>query len=407
MAPYDWLALLQWPGDTPRPDDMFWAALLLVAGALAGEAIARSTRLPRVIGYTLAGCAAVLIGLGSATPLQGPRRLIVDIALALLLFEIGVRVPLRWLAFNPALLLTSLAEAALGGWAVFAGLRWLGIDARVAMACAVLALPASAAMSGRVALELRTQGQVTDRATLLTALDTLYAVIALTLVKGWWQADGGDRALDALSQLAWELSASLLLAALLALVIAGVARRLDLRNESAALLLLGLVVLAIATARTAGLSTLLVPLLAGMVLRNSTDRPWVWPRHFGTAGGVLVLLLFCVVGASWTPAVLAAGGAAALLLVGARVLGKGVAVVGLARWSGTSWRQGLALALTMTPLSAAALVMLGELQQTAPRLGAIVAPIVLTAIAVLEIIGPIAVYGALRLARELPVSETT
>ena len=70
------------------------------------------------------------------------------------------------------------------------------------------------------------------------------------------------------------------------------ARRLDLVDENAALLLLGLVVLALIGARLFNLSTLLVPLLAGVLLRNTTERPWVWPRHFGTAGGVLVLMMF-------------------------------------------------------------------------------------------------------------------
>ena len=37
--------------------------------------------------------------------------------------------------------------------------------------------------------------------------------------------------------------------------------------------------------------TLLVPLLAGIWLRNRSERPWVWPRHFGSAGSALVLVM--------------------------------------------------------------------------------------------------------------------
>ncbi|MDE2504079.1 MAG: cation:proton antiporter, partial [Burkholderiales bacterium] len=344
-----WLADF-WPDAIRIPDPAFWAALLLVAGALAGEAIARWSRLPRVVGYSAAGCLAALAGLGPGMPLDGAARLIVDVALALLLFEIGSRVRLRWLRHNPALLLTSLAESLLGAGAVYFALRWIDLEPAVAAACAVLAMPASAAVAGRVALELGAQGQVTDRMILLTALNTLYAVLALTLLEGWWNAGHAADVTQSLGLLARSFFGSLLLAALLAGVVSIVARRLDLRNESSVLLVLGLVVLALGGARAAGLSTLLVPLLAGLLLGNVTDRPWVWPRHFGTAGGVVVLMMFVIVGASWSPAVLAAGGLAALVLVAARSAAKGAVVLLLCRPAGASLRQGLALAVTLTPL---------------------------------------------------------
>lgn len=401
----DWLAALPWPAGLQAPDAVFWAAFLLVVGALAGEAIARTTRLPRVVGYTLAGCVAALAGLGPGMPLKGPVRLVVDVALALLLFEIGSRVRLRWLRHNKALLGTSLFEAVLGGVAVYAVLAWLGIEPKVAAACAVIAVPSSAAVAGRVALELGAEGQVTDRMIMLTAMNTLYAVLAMTVLQGWWHTSQTAELTAALVHLVRAFFGSLLLAALLAAVVARVARRLDLRNESSVLLVLGLVVLALGAARSAGLSTLLVPLLAGLLLRNVTQRPWVWPRHFGTAGGVMVLMLFVIVGASWSIPVLAAGGVAALALVAARALAKTVAVLTFARPAGASVKQGLALAVTLTPLSGTALVMLSELHQIgAASLLAAVTPIVLTAVALLELLGPIAVQAALRLAGDLPPS---
>lgn len=396
------LAAISWPAGLQAPDKVFWAALLLVAGALAGEVIARSSRLPRVVGYTAAGCAVAWAGMGPGMPLEGTARLVVDVALALLLFEIGSRVRLRWLRFNPALFWTSLAEAALGGAAVFTALYWLDVPATTAACCAVLAIPSSAAVAGRVAMELGAEGQVTDRMILLTALNTLFAVLALTLLEAWWHAGKAADVPAALGLLAQSFFGSLLLAALLAAVVALVARRLDLRNESSVLLVLGLVVLAIGAARAASLSTLLVPLLAGLLLRNVTDRPWVWPRHFGTAGGVVVLMMFVIVGASWSPAVLAAGGLAALALLVARGLAKGFAVVALARPAGATLRQGLALAVTLTPLSGTVLVMLSDIHASAPALAKSVLPIILTAVAVLELLGPIAVQAALRLAGDLP-----
>ena len=110
-----WLAILAHP-----PEALFVITAMLVAGALAGEFIARTTRLPRLVGYTGAGCVAAAVGLGAPEPLSGAARVLADLALALLLFEIGSRVHLRWLRRNPGLLATSLAEALLGALAVAA-----------------------------------------------------------------------------------------------------------------------------------------------------------------------------------------------------------------------------------------------------------------------------------------------
>ena len=383
------------------PEKLMLLAIVLVVGALIGEAIARSTRLPRLVGYTLAGWLAVAAGQGVKLPLNDTFRLAMDLALALLLFEIGSHVRLRWLRRNPGLLATSVLESVVAAVLVYLALTWLGEPPLVAAACAVLAVPASAAVAGRVAVELGASGQVTQRMTHLTALNTLYGVLALVVFKATVEAGHAPQWQPALLALTLSTAVALLLAALLAAAVALVARRLDLGNESAVLLVLGLVLLAIGAARWLAVSTLLVPLLAGLLLRNASDRPWVWPRHFGTAGGVLVLLLFVIVGASWTPALLASGGLAALVLLAARGLGKGLVVVLLSRWAKISVKQGLALAVTLTPLSATALVMLSELIRSDAGFATTVAPVVLAAVAVVELAGPIAVQMALRHAGEL------
>ncbi|MEO6280881.1 MAG: cation:proton antiporter, partial [Roseateles sp.] len=106
-----YLGLDRWP---PQPDLLFWLALTMVAGALLGGAVFRVLGLPRIVGYSAAGMAVAALGRGLGDgQLHGTDRLIVDLAMALLLFELGSRVSLRWLRVNPALLLTSAAESLL------------------------------------------------------------------------------------------------------------------------------------------------------------------------------------------------------------------------------------------------------------------------------------------------------
>lgn len=382
------------------PEAPLWAALALVLGGLLGELARRGLGLPRLVGYSAVGLLlGLLLGRGLDL-LQGTARLVVDLALAVLLFELGSRVRLAWLRANPALWLTGMAEslvtfAAIGG-AVYA----IGQPGSVALTCAALGTCASGAVVARVAGELKAAGQVTERMFVLTTINTLVAVLATKLVVGWLHLETAGDWVRAIAQPLWAFGGSALLALALSTVVAWIARRLDLRDENAALLLLGLVVLALMAARRLNLSTLLVPLLAGVLLRNTTERPWVWPRHFGTAGGVLVLMMFVVVGGAWSvPAVVAGGGLALVLLV-ARVLAKGAVVVALAPASGLRWRQGAALALTLVPLSGTALVLLADLHASHPLFAPQVTPIILSAIAFTEILGPLAVQWALKMAGE-------
>lgn len=388
-----YLQITPWP---PEPGVAFWATLALVAGALLGELVRRAFAVPRIVGYSIVGMVLGLVG-ANGSMLQGSSRLVVDLALALLLFELGSRVHLRWLRHNPALLLTSAAEALASFAAIYFALRAIGQPLNVALTCATLGSCASGAVIARVAGEIQAAGQVTERIVVLTSLNTLFAVLTHKLVTGWLHLDVAGDWVRAISQPLWAFCGSVLLAALLAGLVAWIARRLDLRDENAALLLLGLIVLALLAARQLNLSTLLVPLLAGVLLRNTTERPWVWPRHFGTAGGVLVLMLFVVVGSFGTVEALLAGGAAAAVLLLARAAAKTAVVVLLAPWSGLRWRQALGLSLALTPMSGTALVLLTELQGTHPGFAAQVAPIILSAIAFTEVLGPLAVQWGLRL----------
>ena len=393
-----YLQISPWP---PVPDALFWGALLLVAGAILGEAVYRSFGVPRIVGYSAAGMVVTLLGNGIPEGrLTGTLRLIVDLALALLLFELGSRVNLKWLRANPALLWTSATESLLSFAAIVAVLRFVGIDLNIALACATLTVSASGAVIGRVATELKAAGQVTERMIVLSTLNTLFAVLAHKLITGWLHVDQEGQWIQAIAQPLYTFGGSALIALALAKVVALVMRRLDLRDENSVLLLLGLIVLALTAARLLNLSTLLVPLLAGVMLRNTTERPWVWPRHFGTAGGVLVLMLFVIVGGAWSVTAVAAGAVAGLALLLARALAKTVAVLALARWSGITARQGFALALTLTPISGTALVLLADMHRTQPEFALRIGPIVLTAIAAMELIGPIAVQWGLMLAGE-------
>lgn len=392
------LQIAPWP---PDPGPVFWLALALVAGALLGELVQRLLGVPRIMGYGAVGIVLAASGLGlQGGTLPAPLRLVVDLALGVLLFELGSRVRLAWLRDNPWLLATGVLESLASFLAVAFALRAFGFGWPLALTAAAIVVPVSAAVVGRVSGDLGAAGQVTERLLVLTALNTLFGVLAHKLLSAWLHVDLAGDWVRAFSQPLWAFAGSVLLAAVLARLVGTVARRLDLRHENSVLLLLGLIVLAQLAAQALNLSTLLLPLLAGVLLRNTSERPWVWPRHFGTAGGVLVLMLFVIVGAAWSPALVMQGLAAALALLLVRWAAKALAVQALARYSGLSQRQGLSLSVALTPISGTALVLYLETAATHPQAAAALAPVLLTAIGLMELLGPLAVQWGLTLARE-------
>lgn len=387
-----------------RPDTLFGATLLLVAAALLGEVVWRTLRWPRLMGYSIVGAVLALAGL-SADPSQAALRLAIDVALALLLFETGARLNLRWMAHNPWLLATSLAESLLSALAVYATARALGVGVEPAAVLALIGMSVSPAVVQRVVGECGAHGQVTERLLTLTALNTLYAVLALKALSAGMLLSQPDSWQVALPAVVISLFGSFLLGAALGSVLALIARRLDLRNENAVMLLLGFVLLALVAAKTLQLSTLLMPLLAGIWLRNRNDRPWLWPRHFGSAGGILVLVLFVAVGSAWSPLDFPQllGAAAALVLV--RWAAKAGAVFALARPSGLSLKQAASLGGCLLPMSATAWVLALDFGHTHPSSAAALMPLLLTALALVELAGPLVLLYGLRSTGELDAPD--
>src|SRR5262245_59570427 len=78
---------------------------LLIAGLLGGE-LAQRLGLPRITGYVLIGLASGPEALGLLqTPLTREARALIDLALGLVVFELGHRLDFEWLKKNPWLAL--------------------------------------------------------------------------------------------------------------------------------------------------------------------------------------------------------------------------------------------------------------------------------------------------------------
>ena len=394
--------LPSWP---LQADAILLAALTLVSAALAGEGLFKFFGWPRIIGYSLIGMIAGAMGFaiqaGTLVRDRSAFAIVFDMGMALLLFEVGGRVNLSWLRANPWLLATSIAEAALTFIAVTVLIISLGYDATLATAAAIIMVATSPAVVMRVTAEFKAQGQLSERLLLLAALSTVYAVVAQKFLLGWLHHAYGHNLWAALLHPLYVFGGSALLAFVLAWAVALFEPHIDLRDEHASLLVLGLLLLMIALLRAFELPVLLTPLLAGMWLRHRAARPLVWPRHFGSVGGVLVLLLFVITGMSLSWSSVLGGGVVALAIVAVRSLAKISVLVLLGRPSGLSMRQSFALGVALCPMSGVAFALTAEIAARYPEFGATLAAMVFSTIAILELLGPLAVKWSLRRSGEI------
>jgi Kef-type K+ transport system membrane component KefB len=155
----------EWVRPSAGLPTVLWS-LLLAAAAAAGHLVQRYTGMPKVVGYSVVGTVVGLAGFeGAMWPLQGISLFLLELGVAIVLFEAGGRLPLRWFRHNPMVLVQSLLEATLTYLGVFWTLHWMDVSAEpprlfCAVACAMTRTRADRVrVSGCVAQSTNTFGE--------------------------------------------------------------------------------------------------------------------------------------------------------------------------------------------------------------------------------------------------------
>ena len=344
--------LALWPIEALRSaDPIMGLAVLMIVALLAGEAVHRVTRLPRALGAMLVGALAspLALSLMVRTELDSWKPLL-DLAVGLLVFELGSRIRPRWLLDNPWLAVKCLAEALVTGVAVTGVLVWMGVSLSSAGLAGAVAMASSPVIAMAVLNELRPRGQVSERLLMMTAVNTVCAVLALTAwrVLATLDSDGFDWQ-PALAGALYALCGSYLLGAFAGLLLERLSRQIQ--GPGLAALQLALVVLAAMLAAQFTVSPLLALLIAGMVARARMGHRLQVEPQLGSGGAALTLLLLVTLGLLSTLEGLFDLLPMVAAIIGARLLAKVGTVLLLARPSGLGWRQSLGLGLALQPAS--------------------------------------------------------
>lgn len=377
--------------------------LVLLLGLVGGQLTAR-VRVPAVSGYLLMGLVAGPAALGLVSS-QGLSRLapVSGFALGLIAFLIGSEFDLGYLLqVGRRVTVITLVQGVASAVSVTLAVVAAGFPLSLGILLGGIAITTAHAATLAVAHEYGARGELTHTLHLVVALDDILAVLAFALLVPLAEVTRGRGVVfvEELAAPAWELLGSLAAGSSLGIGLAVLVTRL--RRASALLISVTAVIsLAVGLAGVLRVSPLLTPLIAGFVVGNRRGRRRRLPRVLVPFEGLVLAAFFVLVGASLDVRALGGLGLLGLVYLVARTLGKlGGAYLGAQLVSaGPNARRYLGLGLL--PQAGVAVGMLTVAQARFPEFRAALGAVVLGAVVVYELAGPVLAKLALGRAGEL------
>jgi len=387
-----------WPLDiTP----LIAFGLMLIIGALGGYTAHRFSWIPSITGFMVVGfiCGPSGIGLLSQETIVG-SRILIDIALALILYRLGLSLDIRILRQSPGLLFTSLLESCATFGLVFYVLFLFGIPVTLAALLAAITVSSSPAVLLHVAHEVGAKGVVTESAKTLVALNNLISFFAFSVILSTMHYSAGSDWATIILQPLYGLLGSLLLGFVLAYGLHTVAIKTHQASQYKLALVIGTIMAAIGLAQELKLSTLFVPLVIGIVIKSMERETVISDIEFGAAFELFFIVLFVFAGAGLHLRELIEFAPAVLALVLVRSLAKVLGVTAVSALLKKPFREGVSSGLLLVPMAGLAIGLVLTSSSLFPQHATTIAAIVLGAVTVFETIGPPISAYAFRFAGE-------
>jgi Kef-type K+ transport system membrane component KefB len=383
-----------WP---PAANAFLTFGLLLLAGLVGGRLAASTRGLPAITGYIATG---FLLGPGMLNWLDESMivqsRVLAEFSLGLIVFDLGRRLDLGWASHDRWLLPMGIAESALSFATMFALLHFaIGIDVLEAAVAATVGIATAPAVVLLVTNELKAEGPVTRRMLWHVALNNVIAAVGITLLLPFIEARASGASWNPVARALWLIAGSFLLGFIAFQLMTLLARWLGKSPAPQFILAVGMVIATVGAAQQWRLSVLLALLVLGVCARNLDRQHRLVDVEFGRAAQIFFVVLFVLTGATLHPDQLGGVAWIGLAFVIARSIGKAAALYALAWPAHISASQAGTLSLALTPIAGLALGMTQPIYDIAPEFGARLAAIVVSGVAILQLLGPIATRFAL------------
>lgn len=397
-------------------DLIFLLGVLYAVAVLAGGA-SHWLRMPRVVGYLLGGLALMagirwgLPGLGWAgdapwkdlTELLRDLDPIKEIALGFIMFDIGARFELAALRRNVRRMLpVALAEMGATLALVTGGLLAVGASWQVAVLLGVMGIATAPVTTIMVLRQYESEGPLTDHLQTLLAFNNAVSILLFGLAFVVVELVAGRGAAHRVATtLPWDILGSLGIGLVSGLLVSYLYERVAPGTRST--LVIALLISAIGLARLLRVPYMLALLVSGTLMANTTEYQREVRRLLDVVAAPLYVLFFVAAGAGLHVDALGGIGLVGLTYVAMRTLGK----VGGA-WLGARWahsrsvvRRFAGWGLLSQAGAAIGLAILAGSRDA--ELGAALLAVVLAAVVVFEVAGPILLKTVLVRAGEVKV----
>ena len=398
--------------------------LILLFALLVGHLV-KFARVPEVTGYLVAGMIVGPSALGWVTHENlEALHIFSEVGLGLILFSIGAVFEFgRVRAIGRRLVTLTLAESGLAAALVFVGMLIIGQPWPVALLLGAIAVETGAASTLMVIRENNAAGPFTEALTGVIGLNNIFALVAFSLAAvaldvsalaatGAVSVGGIGRALFPLF---WQLVGSAALGFLVGLLLASWASQV-VESGEILILLIGCVLLTVGVSTMLGLSPLVASLAVGATMANLSGKSRRLFAALSRTDPPLYVIFFVLAGADLDLSLLPSLGLLGLVYVLCRATGK-LAGARLAA-KRTRFPEPVQRLLGMSIFAQAGLAvgLVLVTRERFPDIAPTVTTVVLGAVIVFEIAGPLSARFALDRSGEsrpheggdlLPLDETS
>jgi Kef-type K+ transport system membrane component KefB len=376
--------------------------LILLLALVAGHLV-KLLRIPEVTGYILVGVALGPSVLGWLTE----ENLIAlgvlsEVALGLILFSVGAVFEFSLFGrIGRSVLIVTLVESALAAVLVTGGALAVGQPWPVALLLGTIATATAPASTLMVIRECDSAGPLTDSLLGIIAVNNLLCMSLFGFVAATIDLTTGIAGLTMTEMLyrstfwfLWQLVGSAALGYLVGLLLAGWSSHVTERGEML-ILLAGSLLFCVGVSRTLNLSALITSLAVGATMVNLSERSRQLFGALSQTDPPFYAIFFVIAGAELDVSRLPAMGILGVVYIVGRAAGK-LAGATLAAWRlnlelsvqrflglGIQAQAGLAVGLTLA------------VNSRYPQFAPVVSTVVLSSVAVFEVIGPASTRFAL------------
>ena len=371
--------------------------LVLLGGLASGEVSRRVLALPRTTGYVLFGLLVGQSGLNWVTHFHiESAQLFIDLALGLILFELGYLVPRSTPESGRNRLLAGCAISLMAGLLVLLLFLYWGFSTGSALFAAALCVATSPAITIATCSDVGAKGERTGLLYTMVAINGAVAFAAVVLLVPFLIDNEPISGFARISNALGSIIGSIVLGGACAgLVLLG-ADRLERQAEHQHLLILGTIVLGVGTAIYLDISVFLPMLIFGILVSTIDHDRKVIAIRIASDARVFLVITFVLAGAALDIAYLRDYWLEAILIALARLAGQVLAILISRKSIGLTVRESIFLGIGLQPMSSIALVLLVNTQMLYSGMDPTLIGMLMATILLMQLFGPLATQTAIK-----------